>query len=161
MAEAPHPNAIRRIVVGVDGSEHSAAALLWAIDLAKALGAEIVAVFAIHHPDFNFSSYMPVPQPGLDPEWLAEMTRLLEDDWCKPLRDAGIKHRALMEDGRPAQVIARIADRVDADLVAVGRRGRGGVQELLLGSVSHEVSQQCKQPVLLISQLPGRTGDEH
>ncbi|MGI8609108.1 MAG: universal stress protein [Candidatus Dormibacteria bacterium] len=146
--------AISCIVVGVDGSEHSAAALLWAIDLAKAVRAEIVAVFAVTHSDFTFSSYVPAPQPDLDPQWQAEMTQLLEDEWCAPLRDAGVTHRALMEDGRPARVIAAVADRVDADLVVVGRRGRGGLEEFLLGSVSHELSQHCKRPVLLISQLP-------
>ena len=41
-------------------------------------------------------------------------------------------------------------DLVDADMVVMGRRGRGGVAELLLGSVSHEVALQSKRPVLLI-----------
>lgn len=152
-AETQAFQTINCIVVGVDGSEHSVAALHWAIGLAKAVGAEIVAVFAVTRPDLMFSTYMPAPQPDLDPQWLGEMTRLLEVEWCAPLRDAGVNHRALMEDGRPAQVISEVADRVDADIVVVGRRGRGGLEELLLGSVSHEVSQHCRRPVLLVSQL--------
>jgi nucleotide-binding universal stress UspA family protein len=57
-----------------------------------------------------------------------------------------------MKDGRPASVIADAADSVDADLVVVGRRGLGGVAELLLGSVSHELAHHCKCPVLLVSK---------
>lgn len=152
-ADAGAIQSIRHIVVGVDGSEHSAAALSWTIGLAKAVGADVIAVFANSYPDFNFSSYFPAPQPNPDPHWMAEMTRLLEDDWCAPLRQAGITHRAVIEDGRASEVILDVADRVDADIVVVGRHGRGGLGELLLGSVSHEVSQHCKRPVLLISQL--------
>jgi nucleotide-binding universal stress UspA family protein len=56
-----------------------------------------------------------------------------------------------MEDGRPAPVIAAVADRENADIVVVGRRGRGGVAELVLGSVSHELVLSSRRPVLLIS----------
>ncbi len=45
------------------------------------------------------------------------------------------------------------ANEFDADVVLVGRRGRGGVAELLLGSVSHELVLHCKRPVLVISSL--------
>ena len=56
-----------------------------------------------------------------------------------------------MEDGRPASVIATVADGIDADVIVVGRRGRGGVAELVLGSVSHELVLHSKRPILLIS----------
>lgn len=59
-----------------------------------------------------------------------------------------------MKDGRPAAVIADVADSLNADLVVVGRRGRGSVAEVLLGSVSHELSHHCKRPVLVISNQP-------
>jgi len=57
------------------------------------------------------------------------MKAVFEGQWCKPLRDA--------------------------DLIVVGRRGRGEVAELLLGSVSHELTHDTARPVLLIS--PART----
>jgi nucleotide-binding universal stress UspA family protein len=47
--------------------------------------------------------------------------------------------------------LASVADRVDAYLVVVGRTGKGGIAELLLGSVSHELAQQCNRPLLLVS----------
>jgi nucleotide-binding universal stress UspA family protein len=145
-------SSIGRIVVGVDGSEHSEAALDWAVRMAKGMGSEVVAVFAISPPVYFATAYMaPVPPPQLDPEWRAGMKKEFEGKWCKGLRVAGVRYRAVMEDGRPASVIAQVADSVDADVIVVGRRGRGGVAELVLGSVSHELILHSKRPILLIS----------
>ena len=81
---------ISRIVVGVDGSEHSAAALEWAVRMAKGMGSEVVAVFAISPPLYFDAGYMaPVAPPQFDPEWRNEMKKEFEGSWCKRLRDAG------------------------------------------------------------------------
>ena len=146
---------IARIVVGVDGSEHAAAALEWAIAMARGMGSEVVAVFAVSTSVYFDTGYGPVSMPvELDQKWREDMTRELEDVWCKSLRDAGVKYRAVMEEGRAASVIEKVANDTDADIVVVGRRGRGGVAELLLGSVSHELVLHCKRPVLVISSTP-------
>ena len=142
---------IGRIVVGVDGSEHSNAAIDWAARMAKGMGSEVVAVFAIAPPVYFDTGYMaPIAPPQFDPAWRAEMKKEFEKQWCKGLRDAGVRYRTVMEDGRPASVIAEVADSVDADLIVIGRRGRGGVAELVLGSVSHELVLHSKRPVLVI-----------
>jgi nucleotide-binding universal stress UspA family protein len=98
--------------------------------------------------------------PELDPEWRAEIQREFEQDWCKPLRDSGLPYRTVIEDGRAASVIASVADREEADLVVVGRRGRGSVSELVLGSVSHELAQHCKHPLVVISQFTPKARKE-
>ncbi|HXN78762.1 MAG TPA: universal stress protein [Candidatus Dormibacteraeota bacterium] len=140
---------IRRIAIGVDGSEASSAALKWAIRLAKGLGSQVIAVYAVDIP-----VYFPEPEElpfVLDQEWRAGMKSEFEDKWCKPLKVAGIKYRTVMEDGRAASVIAAVAERENADVIVVGRRGRGGVSELLLGSASHELVLHSKRPVLVVS----------
>jgi nucleotide-binding universal stress UspA family protein len=141
---------IETIVVGVDGSEQSAAALGWAIRMAQGMGSEVIAVYSIAEPIWFVESYVTIPPPQFDPEWRSEMKKAFEEHWCKPLKDAGVKFRAIMEDGRPASVINDIADRVNADVIILGRRGRGGVAELVLGSVSHELVLQSNRAVLLI-----------
>ncbi len=149
----PTDEAVKRVVVGVDGSQPAAEALKWAITYARLLNAEVVAVFAIPRPismRYLPKYAPPVVPPELDPEWRAEMKRELEQQWCKPLISSALRFRILMEDGRPASVIAGVADRENAELVVVGRRGRGPVAEQLLGSVSHELSHRCKRPILLI-----------
>jgi len=143
---------ISRIVVGVDGSEHADAALDWTVRMAKGMGSEVVAVFAISQPFYFDAGYVTaVAPPQFDPVWRAEITKEFEGEWCKPLIEAGVKYRTVIEDGRPASVIARVADGTDADVIVVGRRGRGGVAELVLGSVSHELVLHSKRPILLIS----------
>jgi nucleotide-binding universal stress UspA family protein len=141
---------IEKIVVGVDGSEQSAAAIEWAIRMAQGMGSEVVAVFAIDVPHWFAEPYVTAPPPQFDPEWRKEMQTAFEELWCKPLRDAAVKYQAIMEDGRPASVINRIAEGMAADLIILGRRGRGGVAELVLGSVSHELVLHARLPVLLI-----------
>jgi nucleotide-binding universal stress UspA family protein len=140
---------IRRIAIGVDGSESSAAAIKWAIRLAKGMGSQVIAVYAVDIP-----IYFPEPEElpfVLDQEWRAGMKSEFEDRWCKALKVAGIRYRAVMEDGRAATVIAAVAEREDADVIVVGRRGRGGVAELLLGSTSHELVLHSTRPVLVVS----------
>lgn len=146
------PRAIKRIVVGVDGSPHAAAAMRWAIAMAKGMGPEVIAVFAISPPVYYDTGLLGSTVPmQYDETWRAGMKREFEDEWCAPLRESGVQYRTLLANGRAASVIGRVADEVDAEIVLVGRRGRGGVAELLLGSVSHELVLHSKRPVLVIS----------
>jgi nucleotide-binding universal stress UspA family protein len=139
---------LKRIVVGVDGSKQAEAALKWTVRLAKSIGAQITAVYAIDVPVYFAEPYaIPVT---FDEKWRAEMKNEFERRWCKPLIDSGVRYRTVIEDGRPATVISAVADREHAGLIVSGRRGRGGVAEVLLGSVSHELVLNAKHPVLLI-----------
>ncbi|MFI5041635.1 MAG: universal stress protein [Acidimicrobiales bacterium] len=144
---------IRRIVVGVDGSEHGQVALKWAIALAREVGAtKVVAVFAFELPANTYYRHEFIRPFEHVEEWREELTQAFETKWCAPLKRSGLKFEMVVEDGRPAAVIADVAERVNADLIVVGRRGRGGLAEMLLGSVSHELSRQAVRPVALISQ---------
>src|SRR5260370_5878050 len=137
---------IRRIAIGVDGSESSAAAIKWAIRLAKATGSQVIAAYAIDIP-----VYFPEPEElpfVLDDDWRAGMKSEFEDKWCKPLKVAGVRYRTVMEDGRAASVIADVADRVKADIIVVGRRGRGGGAGTLLGRASHPPGFHSRQTPL-------------
>ncbi|HKF76143.1 MAG TPA: universal stress protein [Candidatus Dormibacteraeota bacterium] len=141
---------IGTIVVGLDGSDHAAAALTGTIGLAVRMDAEVVAVHAVGAPADAGSPAG--ERSGRHPaDWRTDLARRFVEDWCRPLREARVRHVSLLEDGRPAALIAAVADRVDAGLVVVGRRGRGHVSELLLGSVSHELSQRCRRPVVLVT----------
>ena len=146
---------IRRLVVGVDGSAQASNALAWAIRMAKGMGSEVIAVYAVNPPAYLDLGYTQMAPPvQYDAEWRAEIQKEFEQEWTSPLRESGVSFQAVIRDGRAASVIAQVAEEVNADVVLVGRRGRGGVAELLLGSVSHELVLHCKRPVLVISSAP-------
>jgi nucleotide-binding universal stress UspA family protein len=144
----------RRLVVGVDGSEGSERALSFAIWIARELGAEVVAVHTLRpaaYPDaFPWAL-------GSSPEiwersWRdarTELERTLEEEWCHPLRDAEVPYRTAVVEGGP-ETLAQFADREEADMIVVGRRGRGGFSELVLGSVSHQLVHNAHRPVVVV-----------
>lgn len=139
-----------KIVIGLDGSAGSIHALQWAIDMAKRLGGEIVAV----HVD-NPQIYVPAPMGILPPaETLQQRSDLAEafaSEWCLPLRKAGIRFRATLEEGTPiGAVLIEVAIREGAEMIVVGTRGLTVVTEFLLGSVSHQVAHHSPIPVVIV-----------
>lgn len=60
--------------------------------------------------------------------------------------------------GDPVEVIIEYADRVDADVVATGTRGRDGPFSYHLGSVAEAIVRRCPVPVLTVREL--RDSDE-
>jgi nucleotide-binding universal stress UspA family protein len=139
-----------RIAVGLDGSDGSAHGLQWAIDLAKRLDAEIVAV----HVDRPVA-YLPAPMgllpPAETPEQQAELQHDLRNIWCAPLRESGIRFRSILVEGTPiGTALIQAALDAGADLIVVGSRGLGGLAEVFLGSVSHQVAHHSPIPVVIV-----------
>jgi nucleotide-binding universal stress UspA family protein len=137
-----------RIVLGLDGSRGAQAAAQWCAAHAGRLDAEVVAVHAI--PPVVVGS---LPVPGIELSMGATARAALCDalqQWCAPLHDAGVRFDTRIVDGDPAAAITELADEVDAVMVVVGRRGRGGFAELLLGSVPHRLTHHCNHPVLVV-----------
>lgn len=147
---------LRRIVVGVDGSASSHRALVWAARLALATNAEIIAVHAVDTPAF-ISGDPEVGRLMSDDvriawkEWQADLERLLEEDWCVPLRQARVPFRAKTVAGGPRALLG-LANHEHADVIVVGRRGRGGLAELVLGSFSHHLVHHSSLPVIVVPQ---------
>jgi nucleotide-binding universal stress UspA family protein len=148
---------IERILVGLDGSAGSAAALEWAIGLAQALGAEVVAVHAFEMPYPVLAPAAGGASLGVGAE-VESAERSLRDavretfrtEWCGPLVRSGVKHQALFSEGRAGPVLVEAAQSRDVDLVVTGRRGIGAIAELFAGSVSQYLVHRAARPVLVI-----------
>lgn len=136
---------LERIVVGVDGSGDSLAALDWASGLAHTVGAEVIAVHALGLLD-RLEGGEPVPTE----RHREEIRRRFETTWCAPLDRTGVRCRRLVRDGPPVSVLLAVAGDEAADLVVVGSRGLGGHPQLLLGSTSTQVAQLAPCPVVVV-----------
>jgi nucleotide-binding universal stress UspA family protein len=120
-------------------------------------GADVVAAHALSTPVFA-DGFVFATGTGYE-EWLrawkelrSYTQRAMEQDWCQPLAEAGIAFRAVIVDGGPEALIA-LAVSVEADILVVGRRGRGGFAELVLGSFSHHLVHHCTHPVVVVPPL--------
>jgi len=136
-----HPG---RIVVAIDGSPSSSAALRWASRQADLTGTPLYAVIAWEIP----STYGYVPVVGaLDWEHIACTT--LEETIEKSLdiAQADRVHRQILR-GHPAQVLLECAE--DADLLVVGCRGHSEFTGFLLGSVSQYLVTHATIPVVVV-----------
>ena len=136
---------LSRIVVGVDGSAGSMAALEWAIDEALRSDAELVLVHGWMYPYAGVRTGISEPRD----EMRLDAMRTLEAAAHKvnELAPAVRRHSIITEES-PAKAIIDAA--VDADLVVVGSRGHGGFVALLLGSVSRTVLQHSSRPVAVV-----------
>jgi nucleotide-binding universal stress UspA family protein len=141
----------RKIVVGVEGSLGSDAALEWAIHQAGPSGAEIVAVHAVQ-PVVPQALAATVAYTSRNESelWWFEMHVRVEEEFCRLLKTSRIAHRIVTVRGHPATEILRVADQEDASLVVVGNGLHSTMAEIFLGSVAHELSHHAKRPLAIV-----------
>jgi nucleotide-binding universal stress UspA family protein len=137
-----------RIVVGVDGSAVSAAAIRFAFQQAARRGVGITAVHAA-------TPTRPHPSLRVPADIVDQIDRQLFAEAMENERvlDSGIDVRTKLVHGHPAQAL--IDASAGAELVVVGSHGRGGFAGMLLGSVSQAVLQHAACPVAVVR--PHRT----
>lgn len=137
---------VQKIVVGMDDSPGSCAAVRWVVDLASALDARVLAVHA-----FEPLSHLEEIEPGTDFATVRDqIEQRLRNNWCRPFTEGNVEVEVIIKEGRPADVIIDVAREVDADLIVVGARRLGWVRELTLGSTSHRVLHEAHRPVTII-----------
>jgi len=137
----------RRIVVGVDGSAPSKAALAWAIGQAGLTGAVVEAVIAWESPAFaGYPDLMP------DNDWQEELAgHIVGDTVAEVAGSTGpvvIKNKIMK--GNAAEVL--LAESSGADLLVVGNRGFGGLAGALLGSTGQHCVHHATCPVVVIRE---------
>jgi nucleotide-binding universal stress UspA family protein len=137
------------VVVGIDGSPTSEAAVAVAFDEASWRGAELVAVHSWldHAADADL--------PGRDDADWAQLAQNAEEEEVLAERLAGwsekypdVVVRRVLVRGRPAERLLEQA--VDAQLIVVGSRGRGGFSGMLLGSTSQALIHHATCPLLVV-----------
>ena len=146
------------IVVGIDGSPGSIAALRFAVEEARFRGAELRVVNAWHIPPAVYGSgWAPAPI-DLD-EYRKLAKKALEESIEEAgAASAGVTVTPILREGQPADLLCLEAK--NADLIVVGSRGLGGFRGLLIGSVSQQVVHHAPCPVVVVPSPPDEDGDE-
>jgi nucleotide-binding universal stress UspA family protein len=146
---------LQPIVVGLDFSGGSEAALLRAADLAERLRARLHLVYAaptmrVEHGDESFDETV---------QSVERRTRAFaEDALGGPKGFDVIGPEVVVRRGEAAaDAVLRYADEVGAGLIVIGTHGRRGVRRFLMGSVAEEVVRRAPCPVLAVPLAAART----
>ena len=163
-AKAAGQTHFHRIVVGVDGSANSVAAVQLAVGLAARDGATVEAVYAFHsYPEAQYPFAGALPPYGPN----GEGTQDSADPTAEPI-NASTDARELLKstlfsalglaafdqivvraiEGEPHDVLASVAE--NADLLVVGARGHNGPFGLLHGSTAQACTRHAICPVLVV-----------
>jgi nucleotide-binding universal stress UspA family protein len=141
----------RRVVVGVDGSPSSKAALAWAVRQAEETHASVEAVIAWHYPAMVAGVPFAPVGPLEDGGYGDFAARVLSDAVSETVAPHGpVEVSSTVREGNAARVLLDASG--GADLLVVGSRGHGGFAEALLGSVSQACVQHAQCPVVIVRE---------
>ncbi len=135
------PEAVKRIVLPLDGSHRSAAVLKPAATLAKAFGAKLCFVTVVSSTK---TEELPV-------ETVAH--NLFRDQ--KALQQEGLEVEVAVLYGDPTDRILAFAEENDADLIALSSHGRTGLDKALFGNVAESLLRKSHRPLLVVRSAAG------
>lgn len=136
----------KRILLAVDGSDHSIRAAQEAVKIAN-LGnkSHIDVVYVADFESIKRDVLYAQGEPNLD-YTTKQRIQPVED----LLKLNGIPYSVQLLHGEPGPAIVEYANKEQFDLVILGSRGLNKLQEMVLGSVSHKVVKRVNGPVLIV-----------
>jgi nucleotide-binding universal stress UspA family protein len=139
---------LSRILVAVDGSACADNAFESAAELAKKFGSKLYSICVVHVPSMLGIDKEIVR--ALEAQLQIEAKLVLSRYYTYAQSKYGIKIETILAKGYPSQLIVDTAKAKDIDLIVIGTRGLSGIKGLFLGSVSHGVVRNARQPVLVV-----------
>jgi len=142
------------LLVAVDFSEDSMAALNWACRHAETTGAPLVILHVIHDLASNPGFYHPIKTIGLQP--MEDVAESMMDEFLLRLRsehpELQILDKADLQfvPGLPPTRIVEVSSLLKASLIAIGSRGVTSLPHRLLGATTERVAELSKIPVVII-----------
>lgn len=144
-------NIYTKILAPVDGSQNSFTALAHAARIASAFNAELGILhvsISLQHLPLAADLHTVYLSPSVH-DHIRDFGHSILQEAAKQIPD-GIPVQTYYEDGLPSLVIPEFAERNGYDLIVIGSRGLGLVKGLILGSVSSDVINNAKCPVLIV-----------
>jgi nucleotide-binding universal stress UspA family protein len=147
-----------KILVGIDGSEHSRNAVNYALDLAVKYDSELfllaIVPSKVHHGDS--SGVFGMVSPSYFDEYKKEAEKWFEEIINhinkETIIDAStrVKSEVITTPFSTPASILNYAEERDIDLIVIGTRGKSGLKKMLLGSVASDVVTYSYCPVLVV-----------
>jgi nucleotide-binding universal stress UspA family protein len=143
--------AVSKVLVGIDGSDHSFRAAQYALEISKKYVAKLIAVTV---------TYMPAKSRVSQQEEIEVGARLSEMDkaktWFESFTQSARQNKIdlkteLVNSQRPVDyVILEYAEKEGIDLIVIGTRGMSGLSKIVLGSVASGIVTYSHSPVLVV-----------
>jgi nucleotide-binding universal stress UspA family protein len=151
---------IRRILVPIDYSQNSQAALAYGAELAMSFGASLDIVHVWDRPTYVTDAVM-VQRPGEAHKPIGELIRENAqkdmDEFLSGITlPAGVASKSRLLSGDPAATLLAELKKGEHDLVVLSTHGRTGFAHLLLGSIAEKLVRLSPVPVLTVP-APGRS----
>ena len=155
-----------KILVPLDGSEHSLRALEIAIQIARKFGGKItlIHVYSVAIGPVIMPEPTTLTPPMMPPMTSAEVAKAVEAirkagasilaDGEQKVKAEEVQVETILREGHIVQEIIRTAKEGKFDLIVIGGRGISRIRELLLGSVTDGVIHHASCPVLVIKLIP-------
>lgn len=138
------------IVVGVDGSEASVDAARGAVALARARSAKLYVVTVVRPREGWWGIVGSPPTAEALGDSLSDAQRDVLDRTLGSVDLEGVDYETQEEIGEPSSRLIDVCNRVDADVLVVGRRGSGLLRRMVVGSVANHVVHEAPCPVLVV-----------
>ena len=145
----------RLILVPVDFSAHSRAALLHVCELASALPAAIMVLHVVHDPGEMpgyYSKLIKKKRVGRIQDTAAQAFKEFVEDVIESRGGPPslLQAEHVMVVGLPVTRILEVIDTVDPFLVVMGSQGRTGLKHMLIGSKASQIVQLCPVPITVV-----------
>ena len=137
------------VLVGVDGSPESLAAVDWAVARAECQGWRVHILCAYSLPSFTTAS-LDGGYAALDDSAIRSGAQAVIDEAVERVKKSGVAVTSSLETGDPAGVLVDLSE--EATLAVVGTRGGGGFADRLLGTVSSALPAHSHCPAVVVPQ---------
>lgn len=136
----------KHILLAADGSPNAVRAAKEAIKIASCNSESLVEVIFV--VDFDQSKTDILHSTSNEALSLERRRKISNIE--RLLKDSAIPYKVTMRHGSPGPEIVKYANEQQVDLVVIGSRGLNGLQEMVLGSVSHKVMKRVNCPALIV-----------
>jgi len=145
---------IKKILAPTDLSDLSQAGVRYALNLAKAVGAEVMVYHVVNYEELiQYGEKMAMTRPSRPADSILEkaqtvLSRFLREHFADLIPPVKVHEK--VELGRPDENIVEEARKERPDLIVISTHGRTGLSHILLGSVTEKVVRHAPCPVLSI-----------